>query len=58
VVVAGEGNLLEVVGALDAGGSPSGLLNRGQQQAGEDGDDGDYDQELDQRERDAPVSLS
>src|SRR5262249_33438591 len=44
VVMAGPAELLEVVGALDASGSLADLLHRGQQQANEDGDDGDYDQ--------------
>src|SRR5262249_26194868 len=55
VVVAGEADLLEVVGALGAGGSGADLLDGGEQQADEDGDDGDHHQNLDQRERRGPV---
>ena len=50
VVVAGEAKLLEVVAALHPRGGLADLLDRGQQQADEDGDDGDHHQQLDQRE--------
>src|SRR5262249_18700978 len=50
VVVAGQGELLEVVGTTHAGGGLAHLLHRRQQQPDEDGNDGDDDQELDQRE--------
>src|SRR5262249_44924459 len=49
-VVGGETDLLEVVGAVDAGGGVADFLGGGQQQADEDGDDGDHHQQLDQRE--------
>src|SRR5262249_43827392 len=42
--------LFEVVLALGAGGGLAHLLHRGQQQADEDGDDGDHHQQLNQRE--------
>jgi len=48
--VGGQRDLLEVVGALDAGGGLAHLLDGGQQEADEDGDDGDHHQQLDQRE--------
>src|SRR5439155_14680752 len=47
--VQGEAHLLEVVRALDPGGRLADLLDRGQQKADEDGDDGDHYQQLDQR---------
>ena len=50
VVVRGDAQLLEVVLALDPGGRFADLLYRGQQQADQDGDDGDDHQQLDQRE--------
>ena len=58
VVVTGEADLLEVVTALDAGGSRADLLDGEEQQADEDGDDGDHHQQLDQRERRGPVPRS
>ena len=51
VVVDGERELLEVVAALHAGGGLADLLDGRQQEADEDGDDGDHHQQLDQRER-------
>src|SRR5205823_2535287 len=54
VVVAGEGELLEVVGALHACGGLADLLDGGQEQADQDGDDRYYHQQLDQRERPQP----
>ena len=50
VVVEGEADLLEVVGALQARGRIADLLDGGQQQADQDGDDGDHHQQFDQRE--------
>src|SRR5262249_49515028 len=50
IVVKGEPELLQVIGALHAIGRLAHLLHRGQQQADEDADDGDDDEELDQRE--------
>src|SRR5207302_1856762 len=41
---AGQADLFEVVGALDACGRLADLLHGGQQEADEDGDDGDYDE--------------
>jgi hypothetical protein len=46
-----EADLLEVVGALRPRGGLADLLDGGQQEADEDGDDGDHHQQLDQRER-------
>src|SRR5262249_36159960 len=51
VVLAGQADLLEVVGALGAGGSLADLLDGGQEQADEDRDDRNHHQQLDQRER-------
>jgi hypothetical protein len=51
IAVHGQAELLEVVLARHAVGALADLLDRGQQQANEDGDDGDYHQQLDQRER-------
>src|SRR2546421_30440 len=50
VVVEGQADLLQVVLALGAGGRLAHLLDGGQEQADEDGDDGDHHQQLDQRE--------
>src|SRR5262249_50774734 len=50
VVVQGHAQLLEVVGAVRAGRRLADLLDGGQQQSDEDGDDGDHHQQLDQRE--------
>jgi len=51
--VAGDGELLEVVAALRPCGGFAHLLDGGQQEADEHGDDGDDHQQLDQRERHA-----
>ena len=51
VVVDGQADLPQVVHALGAGGGLAHLLDGGQEQADEDGDDGDHHQQLDQRER-------
>ena len=53
VVVDGQADLLEVVRALHPVGGLADLLDRGQQQADQDGDDGDHHQQLDQREADS-----
>jgi len=50
VVLKGEADLLEVVGALHSGGGFTHLLDGGEQQADQDGDDGDHDEQFDQRE--------
>jgi len=42
--------LFEVIGALGASGSLADLLDSGQEQANQDGNDGDHHQQLDQRE--------
>ena len=49
VVVAGQGDLLEVVGALHTSGGFADFLDGGQQEADEDGDDGDDHEQFDQR---------
>ena len=49
-VVARQGELLQVVAALDAGGGLAHLLDGRHQQADQNGDDGDHDEQLDQRE--------
>ena len=51
VVVHSDDLLLEVVGALHAGGGFADLLHGGEQQPDQDRDDRDHDQQLDQRER-------
>jgi len=53
--VNGESDLLEVVAALAAAGRLPGLLNGGEQDGHENGDDGDDDEQLNQRE---PVAMS
>jgi hypothetical protein len=55
VVVGGQAELLEVVGALDAGGGLADLLDGGQQQADQDGDDGDDDEQFDEGEARKPA---
>src|SRR5436305_1315307 len=50
MVVHGQADLLEVVGALEARGRLAHLLDGGEQEADQHGDDGDDDQQLDQRE--------
>src|SRR5262249_10869040 len=50
VVVRGQGDLLEVVQALGACGGRADLLDGGEQQADEDGDDRDHHQQLNQGE--------
>src|SRR5262249_16218412 len=50
IVVQGQRDLLEVVGALRASGGLAHLLDSGEQQADEDRDDRDHHQQLDQRE--------
>src|SRR5262249_55210397 len=50
--VQGQAELLEVVGTFQAGCPPPGLLHRRQQEADQDGNDGDDDEQLDQREAD------
>src|SRR5262249_34416472 len=49
-VVQGQAQLLEVVGTLHTAGRLAHLLDGGEQEADEDGDDGDHHQQLDQRE--------
>jgi hypothetical protein len=51
VVVQGQADLLQVVGAPHPGGGRANLLDGRQEEAGEDGDDRDHHQQLDQRER-------
>src|SRR5262249_44143907 len=50
VLLHGKADLFHVVLALDTGGGSPHLLDRGQEQPDEYGDDGDDHQELDQRE--------
>jgi hypothetical protein len=47
VVETGEADLLEVVGAMGAGAGRADLLDGGQQQADEDGNDRDHHHQLD-----------
>src|SRR5262245_41350198 len=61
IIVGGQADLLEVVGALHPVGSLADLLYRRQQEADQDGDDGDDHQHLDQREAaplDSPQELT
>jgi hypothetical protein len=50
VIVEGQGQLFEVVGALHACGGLANLLHSGKEKANENGNDGNDDEELDQRE--------
>src|SRR5262245_26569339 len=50
MLVAGQADLLEVVGALDAAGGLAHLLHRRQEQPDQHRDDADHHQQLDQRE--------
>jgi len=50
VIVQAEAELLEVIGALHPVGGLADLLDRGQQQPDQDGDDSDDNEQLDQRE--------
>ena len=50
VVLRGQAELLEVVGALGAAGGLAGRLHGRQQQRDQHGDDGDHDQQFDQGE--------
>ena len=50
VVVQGQADLLQVVDALGAAGGLARRLHGGQEQADQDGDDGDHHQQFDQRE--------
>jgi hypothetical protein len=45
-----EADLLQMVGALDSAACFPGVLDRGQEQADERGDDGDHDEEFYERE--------
>ena len=49
----GQSQLLQIIHAGDALGLGLGFGERGQEQAGEDGNDGDDDEQLDERERGA-----
>jgi hypothetical protein len=49
-VVGAEADLLEVVLTLGPGGGFADLLHGGEEQSDQDGDDGDHDQQLNQRE--------
>jgi len=53
--VTGERDLLQVVLGRHAGGGFADFLHGRQQQADQDGDDGDHHQQLDQREREPTV---
>jgi hypothetical protein len=57
VIVQRQTELLEVVGAAHTVGGLADLLDGGQQQANEDGNDGDDDQKLDQRETLATIHV-
>ena len=50
VVVEGQADLLEVVLAPGTGRGLAGLLDGGEEQADQDGDDGDHHQQFDERE--------
>src|SRR5262249_26475782 len=55
VVMAAQGQLLEVVLTLRPGGGAAHLLHRRHQQSNQDGNDGNDDQELDEREPATPA---
>ena len=50
VIMHGEAKLLQVVGALHAVGGFPDLLHRRQQQTDQNGNDGDHDEQLNERE--------
>jgi hypothetical protein len=56
VVVTGQADLLEVVGAVDAVGGRADLLDGGEQHGDENADDGDHHQKLNESERRRLVS--
>jgi len=56
IVVKGHAELLQLATALHASGGLADLLNGGQEQADQDGDDGDHHQQLDQGEAGEPAS--
>src|SRR5262249_54458757 len=56
--VEGQAHLLEIVRRLDACGFLASLLDGRQQHADKNGDDSDYDQQLDQRESLGPARCS
>ena len=58
MVVAGQADLLEIVGALRAAGGLAHVLHGRQEQADQDGDDGDHHQQFDEREGETWVWLS
>ena len=57
IMVGGQAELLEVVGALDPAAASRTFCTAGSKQADQDGDDRDHDQQLDQREAAPPCSL-
>ena len=56
-IVDRQADLLEVVDALGAAGRLAGRLDGGQEQADQDGDDGDHHQQLDQGEPSGAVPI-
>ena len=56
-VLAAEGDLLDVVGALRAAGGFAGGLHGGQEQRDEHADDGDDDEQLDERKAQASLGM-
>jgi hypothetical protein len=50
IILDGQADLLEIIGALGAAGRLAGGLHGGQQEGDQDADDRDHDQQLDQRE--------
>ena len=58
VIVQGQPHLLEVVLALRPPGGLAGGLDGGEEQADQDGDDGDDHQQLDQREAAASEAMA
>jgi hypothetical protein len=50
VILSSQAELFQIVGTTHPGRSLADLLDRGQQEANQDGDDRNHDQQLDQRE--------
>jgi len=53
IVVQGQADLFEVIGAFDPSRGPTNALDRGKEQAHQHRDDGDHDEQFDQGEGDA-----
>src|SRR5207249_8044527 len=58
VIVAGQGQLLEIVTTGHPGGRFANLLDRGQEQTNQNSNDGNYHQQLDERKRPTTLTLA